>query len=144
MSILRNSYVVLLDLRNSLVPCGSMSLSLKPIFHLKMGLRWVPDANEIYTNHMKCTCPTQRPNARDPMQPIFHWGFASGQTQIYLFLHRDKHKFNFLRFFIYQHVGILALGDAKVLSFALGDAKLPDASSFAIWWNIGFKSQFPF
>ena len=26
---------------------------------------------------MKCTCPTQRPNARDPTQPIFHW-LASG------------------------------------------------------------------
>ena len=33
----------------------------------------------------------------------------------------------------------LALGDAKVLSFALGDAKVPDARYFAFWWNIGFK-----
>ena len=32
----------------------------------------------------------------------------------------------------------LALGDAKVLSFALGDAKVPDARYFAFWWNIGF------
>ena len=31
----------------------------------------------------------------------------------------------------------LALGDAKVLSFALGDAKVPDARYFAFWWNIG-------
>ena len=31
------------------------------------------------------------------------------------------------------------LGNAKVLSFALGNAKLPDASSFASQWNIGFK-----
>ena len=30
-----------------------------------------------------------------------------------------------------------ALGNAKVLSFALGKAKLPDASSFALQWNIG-------
>ena len=36
-------------------------------------------------------------------------------------------------------VGILALGDAEVLSFALGDAKVPDARYFAFWWNIGFK-----
>ena len=35
----------------------------------------------------------------------------------------------------------LALANAKVLSFALGDAKVPNASSFAFWWNIGF-SQF--
>ena len=33
----------------------------------------------------------------------------------------------------------LALGDAKVLSFALGDAKVPDTRYFAFWWNIGFK-----
>ena len=33
----------------------------------------------------------------------------------------------------------LALGDAKVLSFALGDAKVPDARYFAFWWNIGFS-----
>ena len=32
-----------------------------------------------------------------------------------------------------------ALGNAKVLSFALADAKVPNASSFAFWWNIGFK-----
>ena len=31
----------------------------------------------------------------------------------------------------------LALGDAKVLSFALGDAKVPDARYCAFWWNIG-------
>ena len=36
----------------------------------------------------------------------------------------------------------LALGDAKWLSFALGDAKVPDARYFAFWWNIGF-SLFP-
>ena len=33
----------------------------------------------------------------------------------------------------------LALGNAKVLSFALGDAKVPDANDFALQWNIGFK-----
>ena len=32
-----------------------------------------------------------------------------------------------------------ALGNAKVLSFALADAKVPNASSFAFWWNIGFS-----
>ena len=32
----------------------------------------------------------------------------------------------------------LALGDAEVLFFALGDAKVPDARYFAFWWNIGF------
>ena len=31
-----------------------------------------------------------------------------------------------------------ALGKAKVLSFALGDAKTPNANCFALQWNIGF------
>ena len=33
----------------------------------------------------------------------------------------------------------LALGNAKVLSFALGDAKVPNANDFASQWNIGLK-----
>ena len=32
-----------------------------------------------------------------------------------------------------------ALGNAKVLSFALADAKVPNARRFAFWWNIGFS-----
>ena len=32
-----------------------------------------------------------------------------------------------------------ALGNAKVLSFALADAKIPNARSVAFWWNIGFR-----
>ena len=28
---------------------------LKPIFHQKLGSRWLPNANEIYTKNMKCT-----------------------------------------------------------------------------------------
>ena len=32
----------------------------------------------------------------------------------------------------------LALGNAKVLSFALGDANVPNANAFASQWNIGF------
>ena len=31
-----------------------------------------------------------------------------------------------------------ALGNAKVISFALGDSKLPNANGFASQWNIGF------
>ena len=37
----------------------------------------------------------------------------------------------------------LALGDAKMLSFALGDAKVPDARYFAFRWNIGFGDLYP-
>ena len=32
-----------------------------------------------------------------------------------------------------------ALGNAKVLSFGLGDAKVPNANGFASQWNIGFR-----
>ena len=38
----------------------------------------------------------------------------------------------------------LALGNAKVLSFALGDAKLPDERSLASQWYIGFRPARPF
>ena len=34
---------------------------------------------------------------------------------------------------------LFALGNAKVLSFALGDAKVPNAKVFVSQWNIGFK-----
>ena len=40
-------------------------------------------------------------------------------------------------------VGIFALGDPKVLSFALGDAKVPNANGFASQWNIGFTYMDP-
>ena len=45
---------------------------LKPIFHWKLGLRWVPNANEIYTKNMKCTWPTQKICVWYPTEPIFH------------------------------------------------------------------------
>ena len=38
----------------------------------------------------------------------------------------------------------LALANAKVLSFALDNAKLPDASSFASQWNIGLSVNIMF
>ena len=34
-----------------------------------------------------------------------------------------------------------ALGNAKVLSFALGDAIVPNANGFASQWNIGLNVQ---
>ena len=33
---------------------------------------WVPKANEIDTNNMKCTWPMQPPMRGDPTEPIFH------------------------------------------------------------------------
>ena len=46
---------------------------IKPIFHQKTGLRWVPDANKIDINNMKCTCLTPAPTPEGPTPPIFHW-----------------------------------------------------------------------
>ena len=94
---------------------------------------------------MKCTCPTQRPNARDPTQPIFHW--KSG-----LRLLPNVKKYTHKKWNVHGQckklaspnaqdtnmLVIFALGDAKILSFALGDAKVPDARYCAFWWNIGF------
>ena len=68
---------------------------LKPIFHCKLGLRWLPNANEINTKNMKCTWPTPAPFVGDPTPPIFHLvalgvtqilAFAFGLTQILEFL----------------------------------------------------------
>ena len=35
-----------------------------------------------------------------------------------------------------------ALGNAKVLSFALGDAKVPNANGFASQWSKGFNYSY--
>ena len=45
---------------------------LEPIFHWKVGLRWLPNANEINTENMKCTWPTRKFCIWNPTQPIFH------------------------------------------------------------------------
>ena len=102
---------------------------MKPIFHWKLGSRWVPNTNEIYTKNMKCTWPT----------PVFcvgaqrklystDWrrGLASGKTQI-LALGNAK---------IYQHVGI---SNAKFWRRGHCPTPTPDARYFASQWNIGFK-----
>ena len=102
---------------------------LKPIFHLKTGLRWVPDANEIYTKNMKCTCPSPAfcvGTQRNLYSTGWRRGLASGKTQI-LALGNAK---------IYQHVGI---SNAKFWCRGHCPTPAPDARYFAFWWNIGFK-----
>ena len=102
---------------------------LKPIFHQKKGWRWVPDANEIYTKNMKCTCPTPAfcvGTQRNLYSTGWRRGLASGKTQI-LALGNAK---------IYQHVGI---SNAKFWRRGHCPTPAPDARYFAFWWNIGFK-----
>ena len=50
----------------------SYNLCLKPIFYWKLGLRWLPNANEINTKKKKCTWPMPAPRVGDPTPPIFH------------------------------------------------------------------------
>ena len=66
---------------------------VKPIFHWKLALCWVPNANEINTKSMKCTWATQDFCVGDPTQPIFHClplGFGLGPTQILSFASGEK------------------------------------------------------
>ena len=90
------------------------------------------------TQKVKCTWPTPEfcvGTQRNLYSTGLHLGFVSGKTQLLGFASGKTRKIqryrdtNLLVFF--------ALGNAKVLSSALGDAKVPDASSFASQWNIG-------
>ena len=46
-------------------------IDLGPYSTEKLCLRWLPNANEIDTIDMKCTCPTQEFCVWNPTQPIF-------------------------------------------------------------------------
>ena len=64
---------------------GKFCQNIKPIFHLKTGLRWVPDANENYTKNMKCTCPTRKIFVGTQRNLYFtglRLGFTLGKTQL--------------------------------------------------------------
>ena len=72
---------------------------------------------------MKCTCPTQ---------PIFHWKWglrllpnAKKSTQKKRNVHGQRKKLASPNARDTNMLVFLALGDAKVLSFALGDEKYP-------------------
>ena len=95
---------------------------------------------------MKYTCPTQRPNARHPTPPIFHWEWdsrwvanAKKSTQKKRNVHGRRKKLASPSARDTNMLVFLVLGDAKLLSFASGDAKVPDPRYFAFWWNIGFR-----
>ena len=141
------SFWILYNLSN----CFSLwtySNSVKPIFHWKTSLRWVPDANEIDINNMKCTCPTRKFCIGDPTPPIFHWlasGVGVGGNANFRF---GVGGYPMQPIFHWLALGGFALGDSKICVtwrkryqhvgiFALGDAKVPNANSFASQWNIG-------
>ena len=94
---------------------------------------------------MKCTCPTQRPNARHPTPPIFHWEWGSRwlpnakkSTHKKRNVHGRRKKLASPNAKDTNMLVFLALGEAKLLS---GDAKVPDARYFAFWLNIGFRQM---
>ena len=87
---------------------------------------------------MKCTCSKLKycvGTQRNLYITSLRLGFALGKKQLLGFASGKKTKNIPTR-------GILALGDAEVLSFALGDAKVPEARYFAFWWNIGLRKLF--
>ena len=65
---------------------------------------------------MKCTCPTQRPNARDPTQPILlemAFAFATQCEEIYTKKMKctlPTRKISVTQRQRYQHVGIFCVG----------------------------------
>ena len=86
-------------------------LSLKPIFHWKLGLRWLPNANEINAKFLGWG-----PNTTD-IPLIRVGGLCSGKPDILVSLTQ-----------------IFSLGESPNAKIRVG----PNASSFASLWNIGF------
>ena len=120
---------IIMKKKEEIFPFFDIKTKLKPIFHQKKGWRWVPDANEIYTKNMKCTCPTPAfcvGTQRNLYSTGWRRGLASGKTQI-LALGNAK---------IYQHVGI---SNAKFWRRGHCPTPAPDARYFAFWWNIGLR-----
>ena len=82
----------------------------------------------------------------DPTPPILHWKWGSRWPPNANEMYTKEKKFTWPTQKIASPnardtnmLVFLALANAKVLSFALGDAKVPNASSFASQWNIGFR-----
>ena len=98
---------------------------------------------------MKCTCPTQRPNARDPTQPIFHWKWglrllpnAKKSTQKNEMYMADAKNWRHPTPEIPTCWYILRWVTPKCWRRGHCPTPAPDARYFAFWWNIGFKHFF--
>ena len=119
-------------------------MTLMPIFHRKLGLRWLQTAKEINTKNMKCTCPTPAPTpgTQRHLYSTGNWVCVCYPTRRNLHTKNEMYMAdarNWRHLTQKIHVRILALGDAEVLFLALGDAKVPGARYFAFWWNIGLR-----
>ena len=108
------------------------SYTFQPIFHCKLGSRWVTKANEMGINNMKYTWPMREFCIADPTRPIFHL-FALGVCV------RGNVNFS-LRIggnanssvFKYQHVGI---PNAKLSLWEYCPMRRPNVSVFALQGN---------
>ena len=104
---------------------------LKPIFHWKLGS--IPNANEINTKNMKCTCPTPEfcvGTQRNLYSTGLLLGMALGKTQI-LGLASGV--------FVFSDTNMLV---SPRLKCGVGGCKPtpgPDANGFASQWNIGLS-----
>ena len=95
---------------------------------------------------MKCTCPTQRPNARDPTQPIFHWKWglrllpnAKKSTQKNEMYMADAKNWRHPTPEIPTCWYILRWVTPKCWRRGHCPTPAPDARYFAFWWNIGLR-----
>ena len=112
----------------------------KPIFHWEWRLCWLPNANEMDTNNMKCTCPTQNFCIGDPTQPIFHWlalGFCVRANADFKFCVRGDGN---LRVCVGSKILTCWYPHAKFLRRGHCPTPTPKARYFASQWNIGYRT----
>ena len=124
---------------NQLLYVAAAVVVVKPVFHWKWGLRWVPNANEIYTKKMKCTWPTPAfciGTQRHLYSTDWRRGLASGKTQILGLASGVTQILALVNAKIYQHVGF---SNAKLWRQGHCPTPTPDTRYFASQWNIGLK-----
>ena len=113
-----------------------MAKRLSPIFHWKLGSRWLPNANEIDTNKHEMYMANARnlrlgPNAT--YIPLICGGVLRWVMQILKFA---LGLMQFFCVFRYQHVGI---SNAKLWRWGSKPTPVPNANGFASQWNIGLN-----
>ena len=113
-------------------------LGLKPIFHWKLGSRWLPNTNEINTKNMKCTWPMPEfcvGTQHNLYSTSLRLGFVSGKTLILGFA-SGKMQIRWLALAPrYQHVDI---PNAKFWRRGYCPMPTPNARNVASQWNIDF------
>ena len=109
---------------------------IKPIFHRKLGLRWLQNAKEINTKNMKCTCPTPAPTpgTQRHLYSTGNWVCICYPTRRNLHKKKEMYMAKYTNMLVY-----FALGNAKYWRRVYCPTPTPDARYFAFWWNIGLR-----